>query len=321
MTLFDSSDDLGVRSSVRVRPGYGTHAPSEADVTYALRATPTARLDVGHSQLAYYRFGQGPDVVFVHGWPLHAATFRKLVPLLASGFTCHLIDLPGAGQTHCNAPEQIDVARFTDTVRTAVDLLGLTRYALLAHDSGGVPARILAADDPRVTGLVLANTEIPGHRPWLIELYMRVARSRLARGLMTRTLGFGALRRSPFALGHLFHDRSRLEGEFYELFIAPLLASERRASSTWQLLQTFDYGMVDELAKVHARIRVPTQLIWGTGDPFFPVDKARLMPGQFAGGAEWHEIDRAKLLVHEERAVEFAALARPFLTTCVQAGR
>src|SRR5262245_53887289 len=74
----------------------------ERDVIAAFRGPPRAFLDVGHSRLAYRRFGQGPDVVLVHGWPLHSATFRRLVPLLADAFTCHLFDLPGAGQTESN---------------------------------------------------------------------------------------------------------------------------------------------------------------------------------------------------------------------------
>ena len=80
MTLFDSDDDLSVRSSVRARNPAHARPLCESDVTRALCAIPTARVDLGHSKVAYYRFGSGPDLVFVHGWPLHAATFRKIVP-------------------------------------------------------------------------------------------------------------------------------------------------------------------------------------------------------------------------------------------------
>jgi hypothetical protein len=62
-----------------------SHAPlstaraslTEATVSAKLRGAPDRMLDVGHAKLAYYRFGQGPDVVCVHGWPLHAATSPK----------------------------------------------------------------------------------------------------------------------------------------------------------------------------------------------------------------------------------------------------
>jgi haloalkane dehalogenase len=56
-------------------------------------------LELPHGRLAYYRFGRGPDVVMVHGWPLHAATYRHVIPALAERYTLHLFDLPGTGHT------------------------------------------------------------------------------------------------------------------------------------------------------------------------------------------------------------------------------
>ena len=119
--------------------------PSE-DVTASFCGPPHSFLDVGHSRLAYRRFGQGPDVVFVHGWPLPSGTFRKLVPLLADAFTCHLIDLPGAGQTESGEGVPIELVAHATTLRRTIDLLGLERYALLAHDSGGFIGFELGAD-------------------------------------------------------------------------------------------------------------------------------------------------------------------------------
>jgi hypothetical protein len=42
--------------------------------------TPASPTPPGHGRLTYYRFGQGPDVVMIHGWPLHSATFRSTSP-------------------------------------------------------------------------------------------------------------------------------------------------------------------------------------------------------------------------------------------------
>ena len=98
---------------------------------------PREPIDVGHSRLAYYRAGRGPDLVFVHGWPLHAATFRNLVARLEDDYTCHLVDLPGAGATISSADAPIDLVAHARTVRAAIDKLGLTSYAFVAHDSGG----------------------------------------------------------------------------------------------------------------------------------------------------------------------------------------
>ena len=64
---------------------------------------PHRMLDVGHSQVPYWCFGEGPDLFFVHGWPLTSATWRELVPSLSEHFTCHLIDLPGTGESEWDA--------------------------------------------------------------------------------------------------------------------------------------------------------------------------------------------------------------------------
>ncbi|MCA9589051.1 MAG: alpha/beta fold hydrolase, partial [Myxococcales bacterium] len=60
---------------------------------------PLSKIDIGHSKIAYRRFGKGPDLLFIHGWPLNQHTWRDVAPALADEFTCHLVDLPGSGDT------------------------------------------------------------------------------------------------------------------------------------------------------------------------------------------------------------------------------
>jgi pimeloyl-ACP methyl ester carboxylesterase len=57
---------------------------------------PHAMVPVKGGRLAYWRFGTGPDVVAIHGWPLHAATYRNVLPHLVDRFCVHLVDLPEA---------------------------------------------------------------------------------------------------------------------------------------------------------------------------------------------------------------------------------
>jgi pimeloyl-ACP methyl ester carboxylesterase len=44
-------------------------------------------LEIAGERVATYSTGNGPDVVFLHGWPLHGATWRNIVPALAQRFT------------------------------------------------------------------------------------------------------------------------------------------------------------------------------------------------------------------------------------------
>src|SRR5262249_2424342 len=114
--------------------------PKTAEEAAQAFARPHTHLAVRGGRLAYWRFGSGPDVVLIHGWPLHAATFRNIVPGLARSFTLHLFDLPGTGQTEWN--QDLSLPTIVQAVRDAIDALGLTSYALLAHDSGGAIGRM-----------------------------------------------------------------------------------------------------------------------------------------------------------------------------------
>jgi haloalkane dehalogenase len=297
-------------------PAASPATPSERDVLAAFAAGPQRRLDVGHSRLAYWRFGQGPDLVFVHGWPLHAATFRKLVPALARDFTCHLIDLPFVGRTESSPGAPIGLREHADTVRAAVDALGLERYAFVAHDSGALFTRLVAADDRRVVGQVMGNTEIPGHMPPMLMFYVLMARLPGGTALMRSSLSVGVVRRSVLGLGGCFTDPWTADGEFGDLFVRPMLTSPAVMNGQAKLLTNLDAGVVARLPETHARTKSPVLLVWGADDPWFPLAKARPMLSQFGGRAELREIARGKLFAHEDHPEEFVAHARPFLLEC-----
>jgi haloalkane dehalogenase len=282
-------------------------------------AKPHRFIDVGHSKLAAWSFGRGPDVVLVHGWPLSAATWRHVVDTLKNDFTCHLVDLPGAGHTETTDASPIELRAHEGTLRTAIDAMGLSRYALVGHDSGGFVARRVAAKDPRVTGLVLGNTEIPGHTPPLLVAYMLLARSGLGAQLLRPILSSRWARHSPLGFGGCFEDPRFADGEFHDLFVRPLIESPRAMAGAMALLRNADHRTLAGLEGVHRDIRVPVQLVWGTDDPWFPLAKARVMAHQFGGPTEVVEIPGGKLFVHEERAETFGRHARRFLLDCFDA--
>lgn len=275
---------------------------------------PETFLDVGHARLAYRRLGSGPDLLLLHGWPVSSATFHEIAPALAERFTCHLIDLPGAGHTQWDAGTPISIAGHSETVCRAVESLGLERYALVAHDSGAAIGRYAAARAPeRLVAMVLGNTEIPGYTPPLLTRLLRLLRLPGGQAVFRLALRIGVLRRSNLGLGTAFADRSLLDGAFYEHAIAPILRSREAAAGQMALLDGFDPSDFDGLVEAHAAINAPVQLIWGDADPWFPLEEARGMLPQFSGGAELQILPGGKVFAHEEFAAEFVGHALPFL--------
>jgi pimeloyl-ACP methyl ester carboxylesterase len=288
---------------------------NEFAVSDSTSAVPTgthqSSIQVGKHKLNYLRSGQGPDLMFVHGWPLHAATFRKIVPQLEADYTCHRIDLPCAGETTTDG-EQVGFIEQISVLRQAIDALGLKRYAFVGHDSGGLLARYIAADDARVVALVLGDTELPGPPPQSVAMLAGLPRMPLGPELFRAAMRYPAVRHSNFGFRPSLESLAFLSGEFDRLFLEPIFAS---ASATRRTLTALDgYGeLCRGLTAVHARLRAPALLIWGTADILFPIERARAMLPEFAAGARLETIEGGRLYAHEEHPDTFVQFARPFL--------
>jgi haloalkane dehalogenase len=281
-----------------------------------LLSVPPRHLDVPGGPLAVRSIGRGPALVLLHGWPFHGLIFRGLVERLAGRFTCHVVDMPGCGLSEWSESTDFTSTGVAATVRAGIDALSLDAYGLVAFDLGATIARLVAADDKRVFGVVLSNTEIPGHRPPWIPLYVSLGAVPGSGWLFRRLLGSRAFRRTGAGYAGCFADEARLSGEFDRLFVEPLLRSKRALEGQRGYLRAFDWRIVDSLDEVHARIAAPVKLVWGEDDPTFPLPIARGARWSFPRYAGMATVPNARLLVHEERPDAFAAEAAPFLEAC-----
>jgi len=277
------------------------------------RQAPERFLDVGGSEVAYRRVGSGPDVLFVHGWPVSGATFRTLLPYLADHVTCHLIDLPGAGSSRFTADSPISLNVHVQSVRRVLDLLELTDVAVVGHDSGGMIARHAVAGDPRLRAMGLIDTEQPNGLTWRFKSFVAIRHMPGLSSGLGWVSGKPRIRSNPLVFGGAFADRSLLNGEFEEFFLEPLNSSPQLRNAAGRLLKSFDKHYVSDLAGLHRRIDVPVQLVWGEHDQFFPVEWAKSMVSTFPD-ARLAVIPGAGLFSHEEKPAEVAAALLPVLT-------
>jgi haloalkane dehalogenase len=277
------------------------------------RREPDALLDVGAGEVAYRRVGAGPDVLFVHGWPVSGATFRTLLPHFVDHVTCHLIDLPGSGSSRFTADTPLSLQQHISSVQRVLDSLQLPDVAVVGHDSGGMIARHAVAGDPRVRAMGLINTEQPQGLSWRLRLFLAARHVPGVGAGLGWVAGQRRLRRNPFILGGAFADASLLDGEFDEFFLAPLREIPARRDAAVRVLRSFDAQLVHDLAAVHRRITIPVQLVWGDQDPFFPLEWARQMVATFPD-ARLEVVPGAGLFAHEERPAEVAQALLPILT-------
>ena len=264
--------------------------------------------------LSLRQYGKGPALLLVHGFPLYGFTWRYLLPTLAKTFTCYVPDLAGKGGSDWDSNTDFTFPAHAARLKQLMEQLGVSRYAVMAQDTGATIARCLALmDSSRVSKLVLFNTEIPHHRPPWIPLFQLLTRLPGAQAGFRALMSSRLYRRSSMGLGGCFTNPDLLDGEFHQYMIRPLLESSRRLEGVMRYLRGITWPVVDAMAEDHRKIVVPVLLVWGEEDPTFPIEHAQPMVRQFADCRGLVVIPQTRLLLHEEKSSEVLENTLPFL--------
>lgn len=111
----------------------------------------------------YVTAGEGKKIlVLLHGYPQSWYCWREVISLMGGEYTIIAPDLRGLGDT-TRPSEGYDKRTIAKDVVELLDTLGISKFAVVGHDWGGVVAFAVAADNPRrVTHLGVVDVAIPG---------------------------------------------------------------------------------------------------------------------------------------------------------------
>jgi pimeloyl-ACP methyl ester carboxylesterase/glycine cleavage system regulatory protein len=152
-------------------------------VVAGISRTPTAKF-VPEDFLSWHRIsvsgrpavygvggGDGPPVVFLHGWALGSHAYKRAIRRLTSrGCRVFAPALPSFGDTADLPPQSMDIDGYAQWVASFMEEVGISEPALvIGHSFGGGVAIKLAKEHPnRVAYLILLNALGSGTRryPW-----------------------------------------------------------------------------------------------------------------------------------------------------------
>jgi len=137
-----------------------TAFPPPRRIPLAARRAPDGS-EIPPITLSVHEAGSGPAVVFSHGFPELAYSWRHQLPALAgAGFRAIAPDQRGYGGS--DRPEAIgayDIHHLTGDLVGLLDALGIDKAVFVGHDWGGLVVWPLAVLHPeRVAGVVGVNT-------------------------------------------------------------------------------------------------------------------------------------------------------------------
>jgi pimeloyl-ACP methyl ester carboxylesterase len=233
-------------------------------------------------RLAYDRFGQGPPVLLLHGWPGERGDWREVIPRLG-GLDVIVPDLRGFGASdrHLADPATAySAAAQARSILALIEELGLTGVVVAGYDVGSRIAQALAGDRPSLLrGLVVAPP-LPGIGARILDAeaqrefwYQPFHQLDVAEQLIDG--------RPDAVRAYLAHFWSHWSGPAFELGEDALsrlawLYSEPGAfvaSIGWYRAGAGSVArsLAEQAPAPGDRIQVPTRVLWPGHDPLFPV--------------------------------------------------
>jgi len=252
------------------------------------------------------QIGNGSDLVFIHGFPTHGYTWRKLLPKLSAHFKCHILDLPGLGDSTWTNKTDFNSKAQAAYCILLFEKLGLENYSLIAHNSGATITRYIAlCESEKVENLIMLNTEIPNHRPPWIPLYQKIGLLPVVLSLIRFLLQQHWFIKSPMGFKELYADKSMLENKSnVSPYINSVINSHTKAIGAFKYLKGIDWQLVDDFKILHGKIKAKTLFLWGAQDKTFPINLGKQMANQFKSKTKFIAIKDAALLPHEEKPDE-----------------
>jgi pimeloyl-ACP methyl ester carboxylesterase len=267
------------------------------------RSGPISYIDTG---------GPGRPALFVHGLATSSYLWRHVIEQLDGQRRCVAVDLPLHGQTPAAAGQDFTLPGLAGFVADFCHTLGLTDIDLVGNDTGGAISQAFAAGYPeRLHTLTLTNCEAHNNLPpKALAPMVLLSRTGLAARILPRLLLRDIERGRKRVYGTGYQDIANLPVDIARSWLEPLFGTAESARQNDRILPSLHARDLLAIEPALARLQVPTLIVWGTGDKFFPRKWAYWLRDTIPGATEVVEIDGARLFFPDERATELTAALR-----------
>jgi haloalkane dehalogenase len=255
-------------------------------------------------KIAYVEYGAGETALFLHGFPLNGFQWRGALERLSAYRRCIAPDFMGLGYTVVAEGQSVVAAAQVDMLLALLDQLSISIVDVVANDTGGAVAQLLAARCPeRVRTLLLTNCDVENDCPPAAVLpVIELARAGsyvdkwLAPWLTDKTLA-----RSAQGIGGMAYSEPECPSdEAIEYYFAPLVRSSRGKKQVEAYAIALERNVLEGIEPALKRCTIPTRIAWGTGDTIFSQASPDYLNRIFPKSRGVRRVQGAKLFFPEE---------------------
>lgn len=236
-------------------------------------------IELPAGRIRYREAGEGPPVVFVHGYLVDGRLWDGVVGALSDRCRCIVPDWPlGAQRVALNPGADLSPPAIAALIGSFLEELGLTDVTLVGNDSGGAMSQVFAAGRPERLGrLVLTNCDThENFPPGIFKAMPPIARLPGGMSVLAAPFRVGALARAafrPFA-------RTRIPDELVASWMAPGLHDPDVRRDLRKVTAGMNKRFTLEAATRLRGSELPMLLAWAPGDRFFPISYAERLAAE-----------------------------------------
>ncbi len=271
-------------------------------------------LESERGPIEYHVRGEGPVLVFAHGWLANANLWRAVVDMLAADFRCIALDLPfGSHRVPIGEKADLTPSGCGALIASALEALSLDDVTLVGNDSGGAYSQIAASCAPERVGRLVLNScetlydEFP---PPPFDGLPAAARDPGALGSLLGALRERDVRRLPAAYGLLI--KRAPEDLVSDSYALPSVERPEILADTARVFATADSAPVHAAARaLIAGFTRPVLFAWGPEDRVFPFAHAERYAAELHDGSVV-AIEDAYSFTPEDQPAALARALRAF---------
>lgn len=257
---------------------------------------------------SYLTGGEGPPVVFLHGIPGSALTWKTVATRMQEQYRVIVPDLRGFGQSEPPVGDYYMEGQ-ARAIKELLDALGVEEFALVTHDFGGPVGLTMMRlfSDLTVRELVLSDTNV------FTDTYVPPP-LRVAKVPLVNTAFFQLMVGNRFGLRMLYKravkEKETAPWSNFQRHLTPSgMAMTRRIFQRSLADLEANYGDIERMIP---EIQSRTLILWGDCDPFFSTGVAERTRAAIPN-AELIVFDETGHFVPEERPEDVATAICDFL--------
>ncbi len=261
-------------------------------------------VELGPRFVSYIDEGEGAPVVLLHGIPTWGFLFHDLISALSPRRRILVPDMPGFGFSDKRDNFDRSIGRQAEALIAWLDVLGIPKVDLVAHDiGGGVALRLATLHPQRIGRLCIMNGVC--YDSWPIEMMLQFGLPEVRRKMSASQAT--AMLKKALKAGF----GSAPKDEILDGLLAPY-TTEVGKTSLIRNAAALNANLTTEITALLPRISSETLLLWGEDDTFQPAKFGKRLAVDIPQ-ARWMPIAEAKHFVMIDAPERVARELQEFL--------